>query len=76
MIDTDELELMLTAILNGTPKKRSPVKLDKERSAMWDKLAAECEAMPKGAVVEIGSEAPMFDLSNLYKTRPGKPDPS
>lgn len=68
MIDTDELEVMLTAIVNGTPKRRSPVRLDAERSAMWDKLAAEVKAMPKGAVVEIGSEAPMHDLTNLYSS--------
>lgn len=71
-IPTDELELMLTAILNGTPKAKSPVKLDAERSAMWDRLEAEVDAMPEGAVVDIGDEAPLHDLTGLYSSMPGR----
>lgn len=67
-IHTDELQTMLAAIVNGTPKSQSPVKLDAERSAKWDQLAAEVAAMPEGAVVEIGKEYSTHDLTNLYKT--------
>lgn len=71
-IHTDELQTMLAAIVNGTPKSKSPIKLDAERSKKWDQLAAEVEAMPPGAYVEIGKEYSTHDLTSLYaKKGPG-----
>lgn len=72
MVPTDEMERMLAAILNGTPKSKSPIKLDKERSELWDALVADVEKMPEGAVVEIGSEASTHDLTSLYSNLHGK----
>lgn len=70
-IPTDELATMLAAIANGTPKSKSPIKLDKERSKKWDQLAAEVAAMPPGTYVDCGKEYSTHDLTNLYKKGPG-----
>ena len=69
-IHSDELATMLAAIANGTPKSKSPIKLDKERSEKWDQLKAQVDAMPPGSYVDMGKEYSMHDLTNLYKKRP------
>ena len=69
MVDTDEMEMMLAAILNGTPKDSLPFKMTAEHDRIWKGLEADCKKMPKGAVVEIGSEGSPHDFSNLYSTK-------
>jgi hypothetical protein len=63
-VDTDRVERILVAILNGTTK--SKLALNTAEKKLWAALAKELKSVPEGMVVDVGNELSPVDLTNLY----------
>lgn len=63
MANSKDVERIYTQIVLGIPKSESTVTLDDELSDIWDKIAAEVDAMREaGQGFEIPAETPDVEV--------------